>query len=173
MKNIYKILFCFFVFSVIAKAESGGSRGTMFINYHVGTLSQFTNVPAGNIMTIGGTGVAELFGGLRLGGGGGTSFIIYSAGPVSMGFGYGGIVADFRILKWLSAQCLLGGGGYVLANGTTTYSAGGFLLLHPTITAEIDLSPKSKIGIVLGYFLPNEIRFLSATLGVSYIFGGI
>lgn len=173
MKKTFLIFLILFFSKALFAEGGGGGKGSIFLNYHTGTLSQFSNVPVGNIMTVGGYGVADLFGGLRLGGGGGAGFIIYSASTLSMGYGYGGIVAELRLLKWLTTQCLLGGGGYALSNASGVLQSGGFLVLHPTLTAEIDLSPKTKLGLIAGFFMPNETRLATATLGVSYIFGGL
>jgi hypothetical protein len=168
-----KIFFALILWPLFLKAENGGGRGSVFINYHPSQLSTFATAPGATMVMIGGNGMADLFGGLRLGGGGASGFIVTSPGTLYMGMGYGGIVADYRLATWLSVQCLLGAGGFSLSNAAGNIASGGFILLHPTLTAEISITPKSKLGIILGYFLPNEVRLTSATLGVSWIFGAI
>lgn len=168
-----KVLFTIILLPYLLFAENGGGRGSIFINYHPAQLSSFATAPGATMIMIGGNGMADLFGGLRLGGGGGSGFIVTSPGTLYMGMGYGGILADYRLTNWLTVQCLLGAGGFSLSNAAGNIASGGFILLHPSITAEIAVTPKSKLGIILGYFMPNEIRLLSATLGVSWIFGAI
>ena len=177
-----RLLLLLAVVTGVARAETSGfgGRGGPFISYHSNPVTGFDAEVTGNPVFIGGMGFGQINKQIRLGGGGAASFLLGPSENVHFGLGYGGAVGEYVFTPWLSARLMIGGGGYAVAkvvSETETQrvvqklSSGGFILFYPSLTAELPLYNWLRLGMNLGYFLPNVGRLQSVTFGVSVMFG--
>lgn len=153
------------------------------MEFHANSLTAFDSTVQGNPVVVGGVGYGSAGKRFRVGGAGGGGFLFDSSMNVNYGMGYGGVIADYAITPWLGAGVLIGGGGYAVSKVLTEtetqttlekISSGGFVLFYPMITAEIQLK-KNVVSaqFKLGYFLPNNSRLHSFTIGMTMLFGRI
>jgi hypothetical protein len=169
--------------SAIAESTVGatvGGKGGPFIEYHFNPLSAFDPALTGNPITIGGVGFGYAAKNFRLGGGGAGGFLWNPSDNIQFGMGYGGAVGEYVLSSWLAARLLIGGGGFavakVISETDTTrtlqkLNSGGFVLFYPSMVAEIPIHPWLKLGVNLGYFLPNISKLQSFTMGFNVLFG--
>jgi len=158
-----------------------GGRGGPFIDYHGKSLSSFDAAIGGNPLVIGGTGFGFASKKFRFGGAGGGGFLMNGTENVQFGMGYGGLVGEYLITKWLYARLLMGGGGYSVTKITSQtpsqinqerIGGGGFFLFHPSVNAEIKLNRQTFLDVSIGYFLPNVQKLTSFTIGFNLVLGG-
>lgn len=156
------------------------ARGGPYFEYHTNSLSSFDPRISGNAFVIGGVGYGSLGKSFRLGGGGGGGFLWDSSNDVSYGMGYGGAIGQYLVAPWMSFQMMIGGGGFSVArvitqtDTTTTLekiSAGGFVLFYPSVCFEVNLRKFLSLSAKLGYFLPNNAKLHSFTLGLTLLLG--
>lgn len=166
--------------SVAFSEGTAGGRGGAFLQMHSTSLSAFDPQMQGTPLVVGGEGFAPLGKGYRIGGGGGGGFLWNASNNSQFALGFGGLIGEYDANNWLNFRILLGGGGYAVSktvsdtNTLTTeekLGSGGFLLVFPSVGADITLSGSSKLGFRLGYFLPNVAHLQSMTLGVHLAFG--
>jgi hypothetical protein len=163
-----------------ASAQMASGRGGPFIEAHLKSLAAFDPALSGNTMVVGGKGIGAAGKYFRLGGAGGGGFAWGAGENVSFGMGYGGVLTELTVTKWLTASMIVGGGGYAISRivseteTTTTFekvSSGGFVLFYPGIQAEIKLPGYMTLAATLGYFLPTVSRLQSVTVGLSLLMG--
>jgi len=173
--------------SSLALAEGGslgggGGQGGPLFEYHFNSVASFDPALSGNPLVIGGVGFGYAAKNFRLGGGGAGGFLWNPSENIQFGMGYGGAIGEYLLTPWLAARLLIGGGGYAVAkvvtqtDTTTTLaklSSGGFVLFYPSVVAEIPVQNWFKVGVTLGYFLPNVAKLQSLTMGLNFLFGKI
>ena len=177
------ITFLFFlVFAIPSFAASplASGRGGPFFEFHTNSLSSFDPDIEGNALVVGGVGFGAAGKKFRIGGGGGGGFLWDASSDVSFGMGYGGVIAEYEVTHWLSTAILIGGGGYAIAKilseteTQTTFekvSSGGFVLFYPQVNIEVPLKGFMSLTGKIGYFLPNNSRLHSFTVGLALLFG--
>ena len=175
------LFFCCCVSQLRGESASVG-RGGPYIQYHVMPLSNFDAELSGNPLVIGGVGFATVSRNFRLGGGGGGGFLWNGSNNVTFGMGYGGVVGELGITTWLNARLMIGGGGYAVAKivsetiserTLSKVNSDGFLLFLPSLHFDFPIHNWLKFSASLGYFLPNNSRLHSVTIGVGLLFGKI
>lgn len=166
-----------------AWAESGGNlsaRGGAFVQVHTTSLASFDPELGGNPIVIGGEGFAAIGKGFRIGGGGGAGFVWSPTDATQFSLGYGGLIGEYQFFSWLSARLLLGGGGYGVAKTVVDSSAqttdakiasGGFLLILPSIGADVALNNAMRLGVRVGYFMPNVSNLQGLLVAIHLTFG--
>jgi len=170
----------------LAYAEGGGAgnggRGGPFVQLHTASLAEFDSEIQGYPIILGGAGFGLTTKSFRLGGGGGGGFVWNPSNNVQFGLGFGGVVGEYAITPWLSVRLMIGGGGYALSKIVSEsdtqrterkIASGGFLLFHPSVSAEVQVQSWLKLGGSVGYFLPNVSRLQSLTIGLQLIFGKV
>jgi len=179
---IYVTLFffiCCLSTSVFA-ALTIGARGGPFFEFHTSNLSAFDSDVRGNPVVVGGIGMGTVSKKVRIGGMGGGGFLFTGSDNVQFGLGYGGVVGEYLIAKWLTARLLIGGGGYSIVKIVSETSSsiivekistGGFFLFYPSVNVEIPIHNWLKLHFNLGYFLPNVSKLDSITTTISLVVG--
>jgi len=161
-------------------AATGAGRGGPYFEFHTGSLAAFDPTISGNAFVVGGVGYGAAGKTFRLGGAGGGGFLWDSSVDVDFGMGYGGVIGEYVVTKWLNVQMIIGGGGYSIAKvteqteTTTTLekiSSGGFVLFYPSITFEVNIKKFLTLAGKVGYFLPDDSRLHTLTLGMSLMLG--
>lgn len=165
----------------LAHAEQGsGGMGGFFIQLHTRSLSSFDAQMDGNPLVVGGLGFGMAGKNFRIGGGGGGGFLMNASENVHFGMGFGGVIGEYLVTRWLSGRLLIGGGGYGVAKvisetDTDTLvrkiSTGGFILFFPSINFEIPLGRGVKLMANIGYFMPSVKRMDSVAVSASLLFG--
>lgn len=174
-------MLCIFTPRLSSAEGMGGGRGGPFIQYHSNSLSSFDPTVSGSPMVIGGVGFGWATKSFRLGGGGGGGFLWNASDNLTFGMGYGGVIGEYVIApNWLNGRLLIGGGGYSVAKITSQsdsqvnfqkLSSGGFIVFHPSISAEVKIHNWMQLAANFGYFLPNIGRLQSFTMGINVMFG--
>lgn len=163
-----------------AESGGGGGRGGAFIQMHSNTLSAFDPEMKGTPIIVGGEGFAPLGKGFRIGGGGGGGFLWNASNNSQFALGFGGLIGEYDANHWLNFRLILGGGGYAVSKTISDtgslvteqkLGSGGFLLVAPSVGAEVQVTGSAKLGFRLGYFLPNVQHLESLTLGMHLSFG--
>lgn len=161
-------------------AEVDGGKGGAFLQIHTSSLGAFDPELSGNPVVIGGEGYAYAGKNWKIGGAGGAAFLWNPSDNAQFALGYGGLLGEYLIFKWLNARLLIGGGGYNIAKTVSQtltsqvdekLGSGGFLVVYPSIGSEFAITGNLKLGVRLGYFLPNVSRMQSFTLGIHILFG--
>ena len=168
----------------VASAASGnnamGARGGSFLQLHPLSLSAFDSEIDGTPLVLGGEGYATVAKNLRIGGSGGGGFLWNASNNAQFALGYGGFLGEYVVKNWFNVRVLIGGGGYAVTKTVletqnqitdNKLASGGFILVYPSIGTEFNISGGLRMGIRLGYFLPNADKLASLTLGFHLYFG--
>lgn len=180
--NAFLILLLLLLFGSVAFARGLSSgRGGPYMEYHSSSLGSFDSELVGNTVFLGGVGYGAAGKEFRIGGGGAAGFVWDGGSNIDYGVGYGGIVGEYEVSPWLNVGLMVGAGGYSISkiiaqtNSQVTFqkiASGAFVLFYPTVTAEVKLKKGwLSLGAKVGYFLPNESRLHSFTLGITLLFG--